>query len=422
MTLTRRVSLLAAAALAVALFGLLLATVQASPGAGPLAPTAAVTAVQFSTTALLDPVDIANTGVATDTRLFVVERDGRIKIVEANGTVVSTPFLDIDTQVHAEAYVEEGLLGLAFSPNYASDGHFFVYYTDNAGNLQLSRFSVSGDPNVALTAETFILNIPHPGAQNHNGGDLAFGPDGFLYAAPGDGGGGNDPGDDGQILSTLLGKVLRIDVTGVATYTIPASNPYTLTVGLDEIWAQGLRNPFRFSFDRLTGDLYIGDVGQGAWEEVNFQPADSTGGENYGWRCREGLHAGSNQTNCSGAGAYDSPVLEYCNEAQGLSCTDGGRAVIGGHVYRGSTYPGMYGVYFFADNSSSRFWAMLPNTWSFTELDINNVPNPAGFGEDVAGELYVASRIGGGNDHIYRLTGAVIYPIQTPSFLPIIRR
>jgi glucose/arabinose dehydrogenase len=405
---------------ALLLLAALMLTVQARALAAPLAPEA-VTAVQYAT-GMDEPIDIANTGIPTDTRLFVTERDGRIRVIHSNGmtgTLQSTPFLNIDPLVDSTTNGEMGLLGLAFSPNYASDGYFYVYYNDNNGDIQLSRFSVSADPNIALTTETKILNIPHPNFGNHNGGDLAFGPDGFLYLAPGDGGG--TPAN-GQNMDTLLGKVLRLHVTGQVTYTIPITNPFFgPTPGRDEIWALGLRNPFRFSFDRQTGDLYVADVGASTREEVNFQPASSTGGENYGWQCYEGTYLRNQPDGCADDADYVPPVADYCNSAA-ANCTDGGSAVIGGHVYRGAAYPGLAGYYFYADAYTNRFWALRPGTWNVTPLGINNVSSPAGFGEDVTGELYVASRQGGTSGRIYRLTGVVIPPLQTPMWLPILRR
>ena len=398
---------------ALLLLAALMLTVQARALAAPLAPQA-VTAVQYAS-GLAGPVDLANTGVPTDTRLFVAEREGRIRVVVSNGvtgTLLSTPFLDIDSIVDSHSHGEMGLLGLAFSPNYAVDGSFYVYYNRDADNIHLARYTVSGDPNVANVNGTVVMTIPHTTANNHNGGDLAFGPDGFLYLAPGDG--GNTP-QNAQDVNSLLGKVLRINVTGAPTYTIPPSNPFVGVAGRDEIWALGLRNPFRFMFDRDTGDLYIGDVGQSSWEEIDFQPAASTGGENYGWPCYEGQHQ---VQNCAPIANLVMPVAEYCNTSG--SCTTGGSAVIGGTVYRGADHPGLAGYYFYADNGSNRFWAMQASSpWTVTPLSISNVSCPSSFGEDVDGELYVVGLCDG---RIYRLTGTVIPPLQTPMWLPIVRR
>jgi glucose/arabinose dehydrogenase len=366
-----------------------------------------------------EPVDIAFTGLVSDTRMFVVERDGRIKIVEA-GTVLTTPFLNITARVQSSGD-EEGLLGLAFAPDYGTSGEFYVYYIieggPEAGDIRLARYSVSGDPDAANTAETEVMTIPHPVCANHNGGDLSFGPDGYLYLAPGDGGGSNDNcvnnpayDNDAQRLNSLLGKMLRIDVTGQVSYSVPAGNPFTQTVNArPEIWAWGLRNAWRFSFDRLTGDLYIGDVGQNQYEEANFQPASSSGGENYGWRCREGQH---NHLQCGTAGPYVDPIFEYDHN-------DGG-AITGGYVYRGAEHPALDGYYFVADYVSGRFWAWRGCDSSLTSLgQLLGGANPSTFGEDPQGELYVADLNGG----VYRLTGPEApapMPIETPIFLPLI--
>ena len=383
---------------------------SAAPAAAPL-PADAASAVLYAQ-GLAAPVDITNTGLPGDLRLFVVEQAGRIKIIQPGGVVQSTPFLDIDSLV-TNGGGEQGLLGLAFSPNYAANRHFFVYYVDNIGDLQLSRFSANAaNPNLADPTETKILNIPHPGQTNHNGGDLAFGPDGFLSLAPGDGGGGGDPLNNAQnITGTLLGKMLRLNVTGVPTYTIPITNPYAgATVGRDEIWASGLRNPFRFTFDRLTGDLYIGDVGQNLWEEINHQPANAPGGRNYGWRCYEGNAHPFITNGCQPIGDYTMPVAEYCNTR--TPCSTGGTAVAAGYVYRGQRYPNLYRYFFYADTGSSRFWALEPGTWATTTLSINNVSGPSSFGEDVSGELYVAALFTG---RVYCIVGT---QPETPLGLP----
>jgi glucose/arabinose dehydrogenase len=412
MRLRKGLALSAVVGAALAALAVLLFSAQAAAPAAPLAPDA-VTAVQYAS-GFNQPVDITNTGVSTDTRLFVVERDGRIKVVTSNGvtgTVLGTPFLDIDSIVDSASHGEMGLLGMAFSPNYAADGQFYLYFNRTADLIHVARYTVSSNPNVANPAGTVVMTITHNTANNHNGGDLAFGPDDYLYLAPGDG--GNTP-QLAQDTSVLLGKVLRINVVGVPTYTIPASNPFTTTAPRDEIWAIGLRNPFRFSFDRQTGDLYVADVGQGAWEEVNHQAA-GVGGLNYGWCWYEGNHPGG----CGPipAGSYTFPVAEYCNTS--ASCTTGGSAIIGGYVYRGSDYPGLFGYYFYADNGSERFWALSPGSWTVTTLDITNVSCPSSFGEDVDGELFVAGLCDG---RIYRLQGNVLPVIQTPMWLPLVRR
>jgi glucose/arabinose dehydrogenase len=355
--------------------------------AQPQAPTGAlgVSLTDFAS-GLDEPVAIAFSPVVTDTRMFVAERGGLIRIVRANGTVDPTPFLDISAQVDSEDYGEMGLLGLAFEPDYATTGRFFVYYTGtrpgNGNRLHLSRFQVSLNPNVASTTEVPILTIDHPTNLNHDGGQLQFGPDGDLYLGPGDGGAGGDPPHNAQNKGRLLGKLLRLNVTGVPTYTIPVDNPFTQTVGArPEIWAFGLRNPFRFSFDRFTNELYIGDVGQDMYEEVDYQPAGA-GGRNYGWRCYEGFHDYA-PGDCVGVSNIISPVAEYQHNG------DGGDAIIGGYVYRGSQYPSLAGYYFYTDNGSGNMWAMTTCSWHVTPLG-HMVNAPSSFGEDSTGQLYIA--------------------------------
>ena len=331
---------------------------------------------------LNSPVLVTHAGDGSG-RLFVVQQSGQIVIVQG-GTVTGT-FLDISAQIAGSG--EQGLLSAAFPPNYETSGHFYVFYTNPAGSLVVSRIGLTGDPDVAdLSSEQIVLTIPHPGATNHNGGHLAFGPDGYLYLSTGDGGGGGDPDGNGQNLNTLLGKMIRIDVeTGnPTTYTIPSGNPFVGVTGADEIWAYGLRNPWRYSFDRLTGDLYIGDVGQSAWEEVDFQAAGFAGGANYGWNVLEGNHCYSPSVGCVTPANYVAPVAEY-SHSNGCSIT-------GGYVYRGSVYPSMQGIYFFSDYCSGRIWGMqnLGGPWVTTQL-IDTPYNIASFGEDEAGNLYAVS-------------------------------
>lgn len=330
-----------------------------------------------------NPVDIVHCG---DDRLFIVERDGTIRIIQADGTVLPTPFLDIDSQVNSNPN-EQGLLGLAFHPDYLNNGQFFVNYTIGSEDSRVSRFTVSDtDPNVADPNSEEILIAQNQPYWNHNGGCLKFGPDGYLYASFGDGGSGGDPQDNGQKLSTMLGKLLRIDVDGASGYTIPADNPFVGNPdALDEIWAYGLRNPWRFSFDAVTGDIWIGDVGQNAWEEVDFQPASSTGGENYGWRCHEGLHNYS-PANCNVPDRVE-PVMEYQNTPS-VGCS-----VTGGLVYRGCEFPEMYGHYIFGDYCSGRIWRITPDGnggWANDEVANVTDNQIAAFGENSAGQLFVA--------------------------------
>jgi glucose/arabinose dehydrogenase len=283
------------------------------------------------------PVAIANAGDGSN-RLFVAEQAGRVRLIKG-GVLQATPFLDISTKVSSDG--ERGLLGLAFPPGYAAKGHFYVYYTDLSGTLTVARYRVGANPDVAdANSEQVILSVAHA-RTNHNGGQLAFGPgDGYLYVALGDGGGGGDPDGNGQNTNTLLGKILRLDVeSGATPYAIPAGNPFASGGGRPEIWAYGLRNPWRFSFDRQTHDLFIADVGQALWEEVDYQPGGAAGGANYGWKIMEGMHC-YNAATCDQAG-LTLPVAEYDHS---LGC-----AVIGGYVYRGSAQPSLAGLYFYAD-------------------------------------------------------------------------
>jgi glucose/arabinose dehydrogenase len=350
------------------------------------------------------PVSITHAGPGDD-RLYVIEQAGVIKIVSAEGTVLPVPFLDISDRVDSSA-TEEGLLGLAFHPEYATNGYFYVNYTNTTAEIRrtrISRFSVTGDPNVAdPDSEDILLTVEQP-YPNHNAGDIQFGPDGYLYIPLGDGGGAGDPDDNAQNLALLLGKISRIDVdaspgsppdcpgTGSGHYTVPDGNPLADGAGgvCDEIWAIGLRNPWRSSFDRLTGDLYIGDVGQNDWEEIDVQPANSTGSGNYGWRCYEGNHP-YNTTGCGPIDDYTFPVFEYGH-------VDGCSSVIGGYVYRGSRYPAMYGRYLLADYCSGSFWdlAFVDGDWQATQHNNLAAFGYVAFGEDAQGELYVVNRATG---------------------------
>jgi glucose/arabinose dehydrogenase len=354
-----------------------------------------LTAVSY-VSGLSQPVAMAH---AYDGRLFVVERAGRIRIIDASGNLLTIPFLDI-THLVLDSPNERGLLGLAFHPDYPNTPYFYVNYTaDPGGDTVVARYSVSANPNIADPNSALqILTFNQP-EWNHNGGDLKFGPrDGYLYISTGDGGSGGDPWNNAQNRNTLLGKILRIDVDGGTPYAIPPDNPF---VGIPntaaEIWALGLRNPWRISFDRLNGDMYIGDVGQGAWEEVDYQPHTSSGGENYGWRCYEGNHP-YNMDGCRSAGNYVFPVAEYDHPT--------GYAVTGGFVYRGSSYPTLQGWYVYADYATSRFWLAQPNTpnWEVHTFANIGMSTPSTFGEGCNGELYVASY------------GGTIYRLQTTTF------
>ncbi|MDF1868075.1 MAG: PQQ-dependent sugar dehydrogenase [Saprospiraceae bacterium] len=339
------------------------------------------------------PVDIVNMG---DTRLFVVERGGTIKVVFEDGTLNTNDFLDISDRV-LDNQSERGLLGMAFHPNYLNNGYFYVNYTGTGGHTRISRFSVANDPNTAdPNSEVILMTIDQP-EWNHNGGCVRFGPDGYLYIGMGDGGSGGDPWGNAQNTNTFLGKILRLDVDNGTPYGIPPNNPFVNDANvLDEIWAIGVRNPWRFSFDRETGDLWIGDVGQNAWEEIDFQPANSLGGENYGWKCNEGNHvfdifSFDNMIN------YVDPVHEYVNN------NSVGRSVTGGVRYRGTEYSAMYGHYFFADFVSGRIWTLRDDgTGNWISQEWLNWSNNqiSTFGEDMNGELYMAAY---GQGRIYKV-------------------
>ena len=309
-----------------------------------------------------------------------------IRVVDPGGHVLQEAFLDISSRVNATRS-EEGLLGLAFHPDFENNGEFYVNYTDFRDLTVISRFKVfAGEPFRAdPDSEEQILKFSQP-FNNHNGGDLAFGPDGYLYIASGDGGSANDPFNNGQTGTTLLGKILRIDVNDTIKYRIPVDNPFIGNAGvLDEIWALGLRNPWRISFDRHTGDFWMGDVGQDTWEEINYQPAASPGGHNYGWRCYEGNHEFMTGS-CQPASSYDFPIFEYNNNK-----TQAGCSITGGYVYRGSDYPEMQGWYLYSDYCSGKFWALWPE--DTTNISLGDFGNNqfATFGEDDDGELYAAA-------------------------------
>jgi len=334
------------------------------------------------------PVTLAHAGDGSG-RMFVVEQRGTIKILR-DGRVAPTPFLDIKRLVNQKGS-EQGLLGLAFPPEFGVLKNFYVNYTDRngVGNTSISRFGLTADPERADPGSRVeLLNITHPFA-NHNGGELAFGPDGFLYIGTGDGGSGGDPYGNGQKRTALLGKLLRIDVlTGAKPYAVPAGNPFG-----NEVWAYGLRNPWRFSFDRLTGDLYIADVGQDKVEEIDYQPAGRGAGANYGWNVMEGTHCFA-ASNCSSDG-LTLPVAEYLHG-------NGDCSVTGGYVYRGSN-AALRGIYFYGDYCSGRIWGLRRSgvKWENhllkdTKLSIST------FGEDEAGELYVVDYAKG---DIYRIGG-----------------
>jgi glucose/arabinose dehydrogenase len=317
-------------------------------------------------------------------RLFVVEQDGRVLVLH-HDTVQSRPFLDIRGQIAAGG--ERGLLSLAFDPLYDTNGRFFVYFTNPAGDIRIVRYNVSAtdaDSADEATADT-VLAVAHPGQANHNGGQLQFGPDGMLWAGTGDGGGDGDPDGNGQDKHVLLGKLLRLDVRGASGYIVPADNPFANdTSAAPEVWSYGLRNPWRFSFDRQTGDLYIGDVGQDRYEEVDVGPTAVQRGRgvNFGWNTMEGTHCYPNDP-CTTVGQL--PVVEYPHF--GGTCS-----ITGGYVYRGSALPALVGDYFYADfcdgsvHSITGTGGSNPGNW--TSL-LSPGLNISAFGEDARGELYI---------------------------------
>lgn len=317
-------------------------------------------------TGLEQPVDLQNAGDGSG-RLFVLEKPGRIRII-ANGLTLPDPFLDIRDRV-GDAGLEQGLLGLAFHPDYAQTGYFYVNYTDVNGDTVIARFQVlPDDPTLAdPQSELILLQVDQPYA-NHNGGGLAFGPDGFLYIGLGDGGSAGDPAGNAQNSDTYLGKMLRLDVD------TPNAAP--------EIWASGLRNPWRFSFDALTGDLYIADVGQNMWEEINFIPAGTPGGLNFGWDLFEGMHPFDGQP--PAGQVFISPVAEY-SHTEGCSIT-------GGYVYRGAEQPEWQGVYFYSDYCTGNVSGLIrtdAQTWQTAILFQTGV-SVSTFGVDEAGEIFLA--------------------------------
>jgi glucose/arabinose dehydrogenase len=347
-------------------------------------------AVQPVATGLTSPVFL--TAPTGDARLFIVEQPGRIRIVKG-GQLLATPFLDISARVAFGG--ERGLLSLAFDPAYASNGFFFVYFTNANGDIAIERYGGTVGADVASATPTPVITIPHPGASNHNGGLLTFGPDGFLYAGTGDGGGAGDQSGNAQNLNVLLGKLLRLGVRTLP-YTIPATNPFVGQAGRrGEIWAYGLRNPWRYAFDRhptaAGSDLFIADVGQNAYEEIDVA-SSTAGGINYGWNAMEGMHCYPASATCSPTN-FRLPVFEY-DHTRGCSIT-------GGFVYRGAALPEVNGHYFYSDYCTGFLASLTGTAGGFTsrDWDVGNLGNVLSFGEDAAGELYVLS--GGGT--VYRL-------------------
>lgn len=355
-------------------------------GLSGLASSQTIGLTSFAT-GFSSPIEI--THPVGDARLFVVQKGGSIKILNPDGTVNPTNFLTLPSGTVSNGS-EQGLLGLAFHPNYATNGYFFLNYTNTAGNTVIARYSVTANPNLAdATSGTILLTINQPYA-NHNGGTIRFGADGYLYIGMGDGGSAGDPGNRAQNISENLGKMLRIDVDGPAPYGIPPTNPYVGVAGNDEIWAIGLRNPWKFSFDMLNNDLWIADVGQDAYEEVNYNPAPVAPGLNFGWKCYEANNVYTNGCAVSGTN-YTFPVAQYSHSS--------GCSITGGYVYRGSTYPNFYGKYFMADYCFNKIGMISVGSSTITWSNAFS-GNFTTFGQDLNGEIYVA---GINNGIVYKL-------------------
>jgi glucose/arabinose dehydrogenase len=376
----------------IAVIGLLLMVFLLASGVhanGPMTaplvqPDPATVSLNEIITGLTRPVYVAGAGDGSG-RLFVAEQIGLI-LVWKDGALLDTPFIDLQAVVSPVAnYSERGLLGLAFDPHYADNGYFYVDYTDRRGNSAVARYQVSSDnPDVADPSSATIILTQEQPFPNHNGGQIAFGPDGDLYIGFGDGGSGGDPLGNAQNLNTWLGKILRINVASLP-YTVPADNPFASQPDAKpEIWAYGLRNPWRFSFDRGTGDLYIGDVGQDTWEEVDYQPAGDPGGENYGWNKYEGTHIYQG----GGTAGLTMPITDY---QHGPGCS-----VSGGYVYRGQALPNLQGVYFYSDWCSGLIKDAYKDTngaWNFADF-IGSNRQVSSFGEGDDSELYVVDYAG----------------------------
>ncbi len=352
------------------------------------APALAGPSVRTFTDAVVMPVRVA--APAGDDRVFVVEQDGLIKVFDRDGTSRGV-FLDLTALTNGVS--ERGLLGLAFAPDYATSGRFYVNYTDLTGDTQVARYLVGSDPDRADPGSgQILLSVDQP-YSNHNGGHLAFGPDGMLYIGLGDGGDGGDPQNRAQNDQTLLGKMLRLDVSGPGAYAIPPDNPFVALPPRDEIWAKGLRNPWTYTFDALTGELWIADVGQSEFEEIDVQPADSPGGENYGWRLMEGAECYNPPADCND-GSLTLPIHVYTHGGSPFRCS-----ISGGAVYRGELVPDLQGHYLFADYCSRQIWSLSRDSGSVVVTDRSAQLRPAGgyqsivsIGEDGLGELYVVDQ------------------------------
>lgn len=359
---------------------------------------------------LSSPVDIVNAGDGTG-RLFIVEQTGTVKIL-SGGALLPGNFLDIPDSITGGG--ERGLLSIAFHPDYENNRYFYVYYNNTAGDVRLTRFQTqAGNPNAAdESTGVVLLTIAKP-FTNHNGCKLVFGPDGKLYFGTGDGGSGGDPNNFAQNGNSLLGKMIRLDVDNFLTppyYTIPVDNPYVANpLVRDEVFAIGVRNPWRWSFDRFNGDMWIADVGQGVWEEVNAVPFATAGGINYGWRCYEGNSA-YNTSGCLPQASYVSPIFQYPH-----NFASGGFAITGGYVYRGFEFPAMYGYYICSDYVSGNTWLIKPNGaggWT-SSIQTGLAGSISGFGEDELGALYAV----GLNGFVYKvITNSVVLPVTLKQF------
>ncbi len=406
---------------------LLAALASALIGAAPSVPTLNATlpsSIVFTPviTGLTQPVFVTGAGVGSN-RLFVVQQPGQIRIFQ-NGSLLSTPLLDISgVSGFTHAASEQGLLGLAFDPHYATNRYFYVTYTITTGNstfpyaVRLVRYQTSAtDANAADPASAFIILTTPKKWTNHNGGMIAFGPDGYLYWGTGDGGSAGDPDNNAQNIHRLLGKMLRLDVDSTPpagqTYVIPPTNPFfgnSDSTVRQEIWSYGLRNPWRWSFDRSTGDLYIGDVGQNRQEEIDFQPASASAVRNYGWHVLEGTLCYSPSTGCVKPAHYIAPVSTYNHGTnESIGC-----AVTGGYVYRGSASPLLQGIYFFGDYCSGRVWGLVDNSGTWSRKLVAATPyNISSFGQDEAGELYVVDH---GAGRVLRISQPSI--VTAPAFI-----
>ena len=388
---------------AVMLAGLLPATASAAIAPAPITGGSTAAAPTSSTIDLVKVADVNAPVLAIGAgdgsgRLFIVEKGGRIRIVK-NGNLLATPFLDISSSVSRGG--EQGLLGLAFHPSFETNRKFYVNFTNTAGNTVIREYKASSTnrDRVASGSARTLLKITQP-YSNHNGGMLAFGRDGYLYIGTGDGGSAGDPGNRAQSLNSLLGKMLRIDVNGRTStkpYRVPGSNPYVGRAGLNEIWQRGLRNPWRFSFDRSNGNLWIGDVGQNTWEEVDRAVRTSSGpgkAINWGWRVMEGRHCYQPASGCNTSGKKK-PLVEYKH-------TDGRCSITGGYVYRGSAIPALRGYYVYGDYCTGEVWAVASGA-SAPAAGIRLLDTPraiAGFGQDDQGELYLCDL---GGDAVYKI-------------------